>query len=650
MGQSSQSGRRNWRSKVAPVALAFLFLVPFSASPAQLERPGTVYRGLHPGGMWIELADDGAGDYALTILDGPIGHSPEPFHIPMKPDDSNGSCRLVPDEGNFVGSVEGCPRGGTFVVEVKIGAVGGKTVLQEVGWNGSFAWGEPVTAGGTERQACAMTSLTGFSGINGTVFKPALEVLSAEVAAMPSGATSDPRQMLPGLRAERMRAYSILTLSPIEAQQAERIEAAVAGRPVLGRSVPMSEATRMKQEFDARVTNGPMRQQARQTLLQVDRSLSAIYDVASANRRQAASIKLQNQTAPSALEALESMLSAGQPSRIEQLLGLETVVGELDSCLSAINPGSPPVAHPAVRASLANRSSELAQMLQIAMANAGTSEAAIEALGKFERNQVVREALQAGGYSDRLTAARIRIAALSAEEERRAAVERAAQAAADRAGIAAGGRSGQLNVARIARTVVLVLGDKSRGSGFIVAPGVVVTNVHVIEGNREVSVVVNGERQSASRPARVIAQYPIHDIAVLRVDNLPGPIARVSGTEPAQGAPVWALGFPGLADSFDRSPVWDATLTNGVVSRPVYGGIALQAEGQGETRLVQHTATILSGNSGGPLFDACHRVVAVNTQIASRGAGEVFTSVSVRILPELLRQAGVSISPSSGTC
>lgn len=637
------------------IAVSLLFGASALSVQADDNRSGTVYRGLHPAGMWLELGDDGNNSYALSIIDGMPGFAAEPLTVPMRTDTSASGCRLVPLEPGVNISVEGCPGGGAVSANVVIGAVTGNTILQPVGWSGSFVWGEASRPLGPVRQSCSLQRLRAAEALVGTVLQPSLAALATEASAMPV-ATTDPAQVLPRLRSERLRAYSMLQLSEIEAQQAQRIEDAVAGRPVLGRRIPMSEATQQKNEFDARVTNSPQRQQARQELLQIDRALAEIYDVSAAGRRNEAVSRLQRQTAPAALVALDQVLAARQPSRIDQLVGLEGMIGELDVCMAAISPGSQARAHTAVRQSLVARSGELAEALRIAMANAADSAAANTALAQFEGNQVIRDALQTGGQGAALTGARNRVTQLAqAEQQAREAEARrvaAAEAAAERAANAAtsSGGSRGLQVGTVSRSVVYVMTRSGTGSGFIVAPGVVVTNVHVIEGFQNVEILVNGRRYRDRKPGRVIAQYPIHDIAVVRVEDLDGQIARIATADPAQGSRVWAFGFPGLAHSFDVDPVYSATLTEGIVSRPLYEGITIQSERRGTTRLVQHTAEISPGNSGGPLFDACNRVVGVNTQMSSERSSQILVSVSSGILPELLRQAGVTPAVSAGRC
>ena len=633
----------------ALLCLTALFVTSTAALAAGSERQGSVHRGFHPGGMWVELGDDGAGAYALSILDGMPGFAAEPLTVPMREDPASASCRLIPLEQGVAIFVEGCPTSNSFSATITIGGASGVTILQPVGWSNSFAWAsQGARPLGPIRQSCAMARLRQAEGIAGTAFHTALSTLTAEAAALPAE-SADPSQILPRLRAERLRIYSILQLTTVELDQAQRIEDAIAGRPVLGRRIAMAEATRQKMEFDARVTNSPQRAQARQDLLQVDRALAEIYDVAAARRRSAALDSLVSRSGPGALSALRATLGARQPASIIHLLGLESVVGELDACLAALEPANPGArAHEAVRTNLVMRAGEIADMVRVAVSNTADSSAAAAALAPFEGSQLIRQTLQAGGHGAVLAEARGRVTQLAQAEDaaRRAEERRMAQAVVPPS--AGAGRGFPLG--SVSRSVVLVALRNSTGSGFIVAPNIVVTNVHVVEQTNDVVVLINGERGSQGRPGRVIARYPIHDIAIIRAENLGGQIARIAGSEVAQGSTVWALGFPGLSEHFDRGPVYSATLTQGIVSRPIYDGVTIVGQRLGTTRLVQHTADTAPGSSGGPIFDACGRVIAVHAQATSEGTARATTSVWAGILPELLRQAGVRPSLSSSQC
>ena len=102
------------------------------------------------------------------------------------------------------------------------------------------------------------------------------------------------------------------------------------------------------------------------------------------------------------------------------------------------------------------------------------------------------------------------------------------------------------------------------------------------------------------------------------------------------GDSIYALGYPSTSDYTEQGiygekwvgSVEDVTLTSGVVSR------FTTSETFGNTRLIQHDATINHGNSGGPLLNEKGVVVGINTYIfghESVAAGDKISSASVRI-------------------
>lgn len=132
--------------------------------------------------------------------------------------------------------------------------------------------------------------------------------------------------------------------------------------------------------------------------------------------------------------------------------------------------------------------------------------------------------------------------------------------------------------------------------------------------------------------------YP--DMAVLKAaEPVPGRVALPLQAEEDTlevGDSIYALGYPGTSDYTEQgiygekwvAGVEDVTLTSGVVSR------FTTSETFGNTRLIQHDATINHGNSGGPLLDENGAVVGINTYIfghETMASGNKISSASVRI-------------------
>jgi serine protease Do len=150
---------------------------------------------------------------------------------------------------------------------------------------------------------------------------------------------------------------------------------------------------------------------------------------------------------------------------------------------------------------------------------------------------------------------------------------------------------------------------RGQGSGFIIDPaGYIVTNNHVVDGAREVTVtLMDGEQHTA----RVIGRDPMTDVALVKVDA-PKPLPFVSfgdSDTAREGDWVLSVGNPfGLG----------GTVTAGIVSAR---GRDIN-EGPYDDFL-QIDAPINPGNSGGPLFNQAGQVVGINTAIYSPSGGSV---------------------------
>ena len=176
-------------------------------------------------------------------------------------------------------------------------------------------------------------------------------------------------------------------------------------------------------------------------------------------------------------------------------------------------------------------------------------------------------------------------------------------------------------------TVLIALFDESAeyiglGSGFFVTDeGHVLTNAHVVKDPNVHEIRIFGKSMPKNGDsARTIWVIPEHDIAVLKTTK---PInvkpLRLMSQNVTKGENVWALGYPGkqinnmtiFGESFDKL---DATLTTGIASR-IFDG---STSGSGKKYpIIQHTASISPGNSGGPLLDECGRVIGINTATTS---------------------------------
>lgn len=137
------------------------------------------------------------------------------------------------------------------------------------------------------------------------------------------------------------------------------------------------------------------------------------------------------------------------------------------------------------------------------------------------------------------------------------------------------------------------------GSGFVVRPNEVATNAHVVAGIREPYVHdSNGWHRTS-----VIWFDPNLDFAVLRVSGLAGPPLTVANARVADGTPAAVLGYPG-GGPFTANPaaVLDELTATG---RNIYG------QGDTSRNIYEVQASVIPGNSGGPLIDVDGKVIGV---------------------------------------
>jgi S1-C subfamily serine protease len=141
------------------------------------------------------------------------------------------------------------------------------------------------------------------------------------------------------------------------------------------------------------------------------------------------------------------------------------------------------------------------------------------------------------------------------------------------------------------------------GSGFVVAPGIVVTNAHVVAGIASPDVI-----DSSGRHATSVALFdPRLDIAVLRVRGLTDPPLPVESTVVARGTTGVVLGYPEGGPLTPRKA--------GVAAAFQADGLDIYGSSQTTREIYQLDAVIQPGNSGGPLVASGDPGVADGTVI-----------------------------------
>ena len=156
----------------------------------------------------------------------------------------------------------------------------------------------------------------------------------------------------------------------------------------------------------------------------------------------------------------------------------------------------------------------------------------------------------------------------------------------------------------------------AQGSGFLISSdGLLLTNAHVVDGAKEVTVKLSDHREFK---AKVLGADRSSDIAVLKIDGHNLPTVNLGDSDQlGVGDYVLAIGEPfGLEE----------TATAGIVSAK---GRSLP--GDGYVPFIQTDAAVNPGNSGGPLFDANGAVVGINSQIYSNSGGYQGVSFAIPI-------------------
>jgi S1-C subfamily serine protease len=192
-----------------------------------------------------------------------------------------------------------------------------------------------------------------------------------------------------------------------------------------------------------------------------------------------------------------------------------------------------------------------------------------------------------------------------------------------------------VDLARKATMLVVVYQGEpvSVGSGWLfdATRGLVVTNAHVVDGGTTFRAGVPGRLSIAS----LVAEAPCEDLAVLRIGSA-GPFEALELAPEAAtslGDRVVAMGFP------PRLP----TIPEATQVRWTFGSVSYLPDlDLGE--LIEHSARLDPGNSGGPLVDMRGRLVGVNvgTGVEDPNLGFAIPVERVRaVIPDLL--AGVDV-------
>ncbi len=170
------------------------------------------------------------------------------------------------------------------------------------------------------------------------------------------------------------------------------------------------------------------------------------------------------------------------------------------------------------------------------------------------------------------------------------------------------------------------LQETAEGTGFVIdaAAGLVLTNNHVIDG--ATSVTVTPVTSGKSYPARIVGYDPADDVALLQVRGVTGLKAVTIGdsSRVKVGTPVLAMGNEGgQGGSPTVAPGVISSLNRTIVASDQSSGLTETLHG-----MLQTSADIRPGDSGGPLADAAGRVIGIDT---AAGGGTVYSGYAIPV-------------------
>lgn len=168
------------------------------------------------------------------------------------------------------------------------------------------------------------------------------------------------------------------------------------------------------------------------------------------------------------------------------------------------------------------------------------------------------------------------------------------------------------------------------GTGYVIDDGLIATNYHVIAGADEIVVFVGQDGFNA----QVVGVDPALDIAVIEsplsfvlLDFGP-PLELAPAEDLTIGQPAFAIGFPfGIGK----------TISSGIVSGS--NRVLGRTTSSWLSPMLQTDAAISPGNSGGPLVDACGRLIGMVTSgISAEGAENLGFAIPVEVLGPVLEE------------
>jgi uncharacterized membrane protein required for colicin V production len=181
-------------------------------------------------------------------------------------------------------------------------------------------------------------------------------------------------------------------------------------------------------------------------------------------------------------------------------------------------------------------------------------------------------------------------------------------------------------------------GQNQTGTGFVVSPGRVVTNAHVVAGVSQPVVEIPG---GGAMPGRVVYFDSQHDLALLAVDGLPSAPLQLTADLPA-GTPAAFAGYP-HGGPFQSKPATIRDIST-VLVPDIYGNNPAPED------VYRLAGDVQPGNSGGPLLTTEGQVAGVVFAKTTTDEAVGFAITMDDLAPVADQAPGLSGAVSSGQC
>lgn len=181
-------------------------------------------------------------------------------------------------------------------------------------------------------------------------------------------------------------------------------------------------------------------------------------------------------------------------------------------------------------------------------------------------------------------------------------------------------------------------GQIQEGSGFVVAPGLVLTNAHVVAGIAHPYVV------DAAGQHRSVAVYfdPRFDLSLLRVPGLVDPPLHILGSKVPRGTIAAVLGYP-EGGPFNARPA-------GVMAEFMAQGRDIYGQGLTDRHVYEVQAVVQPGNSGGPLVEPNGSVIGVVFSRSVTNPNIGFALASPGVLSRVTKAEKSTTPSGTGSC